>query len=195
MLATLASAAEQRTAFVLGLGIAGAFFFCWACAAAGAVLTLLPVPVKPAVVTIYQDKRTGKRVRRVGAEGGKEEFVLVKGQDNAPYYALLSNLIPCDADGTPDFSTTAAGAPEEEADEAIPDPIIDIAETRLNVNTATAEEIAKRVPGVGYRVAKTIKSNQLSQPGEIYRTLDQLRSASSRVAWDKVFASNTLYVG
>lgn len=144
--------------------------------------------------TIYQDKRTGKRVKRVGAEGGKEEFVLVKGQDNVPYYALLSNLLPCDEQGTPDYSTTAAGRVGEEPDEPIPDPIIDIAETRLNVNTATAEEIAKRVPGVGYRVAKTIKANQLSQPGEVYRTLDQLRSASTRVNWDTVFSSNTLYV-
>lgn len=144
---------------------------------------------------VYQDKRTGKRVRRVGAEGGKEEFVLVKGQDNVPYYALLSNLLPCDEQGTPDFNATAAGPAGEEPDEAIPDPIIDIVETRLNVNTATAEEIAKRVPGVGYRVAKTIKSNQLSQPGEVYRTLDQLRAASTRVNWDTVFSSNTLFVG
>lgn len=144
--------------------------------------------------TIFQDRKTGKRVKRVGAEGGKEDFVLVKGQDNVPYYALLSNLIPCDEKGTPDFNSTAMGKRGEEPDEPIPDPVIDIAETRLNVNTATAEEIAKRVPGVGYRVAKTIKSNQLSQPGEVYRALDQLKSASNRVNWDAVFASNTIYV-
>lgn len=146
------------------------------------------------MAAVYQDRKTGKRVRRVGAEGGKEEFVLVKGQDNVPYYSLLSNLIPCDEKGTPDFSSTAAGPAGEEVDEPIPDPIIDIAETRLNINTATAEEIAKRVPGVGYRVAKTIKANQLSQPGEVYRTLDQLRSASTRVNWDTVFSSNTIYL-
>ena len=142
---------------------------------------------------LYQDRKTGKRVKRVGGDGGKEEFVLVRGQDNVPYYALLSNLIPCDAAGTPDFKAVLTR--EEEPDEAIPTPVIDLAETRVNVNTATAEEIAKRIPGIGYRTAKRIKDLQLSLPGEVFRTLEQVKSSSTRPNWEAILEQNVMFVG
>jgi DNA uptake protein ComE-like DNA-binding protein len=141
---------------------------------------------------IYQDRRTGKRVVLVGSAADKEDFVMVKGTDNIPYYASRSHLLPCDAAGTPDFK--AEYIREEEPEEQIPQPTISVIETRLNVNTATAEEIAKRVPGVGYRIAKKIKDLQLAQPGEVFRTLEQLKASSNRVNWDEVFESNTLFV-
>lgn len=144
---------------------------------------------------IFQDKRTGKRVRRLGGEGGKEEFVLVKGSDGVPYYALLSNLIPCDEQGTPDYNAAAQRRREEEENEPIPEPVIDLAETRLNVNTATAEEIAKRIPGLGYRTAKRIKELQLSLPGEVFRTLDQVKASSTRPNWEEIMALNLMFVG
>lgn len=143
---------------------------------------------------IYQDRKTGKRVRLVGSQGGKEEFVLVKGQDNIPYHALLANLIPCDGSGTPDYRA-AVVKEDEAADEAIPAPVIDLVETRLNVNTATAEDLAKKVPGLGYRTAKRIKEIQLSLPGEVFRTLDQLKAASSRMNWDAIIEQNLMFVG
>ncbi len=142
---------------------------------------------------IFQDKKTGKRVRLVGSMGGKEEFVLVRGQDGTPYHALLSQLLPCDSVGTPDYS--AAYVREEEAEELIPAPIIDLVETRLNINAATAEEIAKRIPGLGYRTAKRIKDLQLSLPGEVFRTLDQVKAASSRPNWDAIMEQNVMFIG
>jgi len=142
---------------------------------------------------IFQDKRTGKRVRQIGGANHKDETVLVKGNDNVPYYTSLANLIPCDTTGTPDFTHTYERP--EEADEPIPEPVVDIIETRLNVNTATAEELAKRVEGLGYRTAKRIKEIQTSLPGEVFRSLDQLKSASTRVNWDAVLEANQLFVG
>lgn len=142
---------------------------------------------------IYQDKKTGQRVIQVGGGAGKEDFCLVKGPNGVPYYASLSQLMPCDESGTPDFD--ARYEKPEEPDEAVPPPVIDIIETRLNVNTATAEEIARRVPGLGYRTAKKIKSLQLSLPGEVYRHLDQLKAASTRVNWDEVFRQNLIFLG
>ena len=142
---------------------------------------------------IFQDRKTGKRVLRVGGGGGKEDFVMVKGPDGVPYYASLSQLMPCDEKGTPDFD--ARFEREEEPDEAVPAPIIDIIETRLNVNAATAEEIARRVPGLGYRTAKKLKSLQLSLPGEVFRNLDQLKASSTRVNWDEILKSNQLFLG
>lgn len=141
---------------------------------------------------VFQDRRTGKRVRRIGASVA-DGSVLVKGQDNVPYYASLSELMPCDAQGVPDRSVNLV--PEEQREDPLPDPIIDIPENRLNVNLATAEEIARRVPGVGYRVAKAIKQQQLTMPGEVYRNLDQLRNVSKRINWDQVLESNTLFIG
>jgi hypothetical protein len=142
---------------------------------------------------IFQDRKTGKRVLQVGGGGGKEDFVMVKGPDGVPYYASLSQLMPCDATGNPDFD--ARYERQEEPDEAIPAPIIDIVETRLNVNTATAEEIARRVPGLGYRTAKKLKGLQLALPGEVFRNLDQLKASSTRVNWDEIFKSNQLFLG
>ena len=118
---------------------------------------------------------------------------MVKGPDGVPYYASLSQLMPCDSKGTPDFD--ARYEKEEEPDEVIPAPIIDIVETRLNVNTATAEEIARRVPGLGYRTAKKLKGLQLSLPGEVFRNLEQLKASSTRVNWDEIFKSNQLFLG
>lgn len=142
---------------------------------------------------VFQDRKTGKRVVQVGGGGGKEEFALVKGPDGVPYYASLSQLMPCDEKGTPDFD--ARYERTEEAEEAIPAPVIDIVETRLNVNLASAEDLARKVPGLGYRTAKKIKSLQLTLPGEVFRNLDQLRSSSTRVNWDEVFRQNLIFLG
>lgn len=119
---------------------------------------------------------------------------MVRGNDNVAYYASLEQLLPCDeATGAPDFDHQYVKA--EDPEEQIPEPVVDLIETRLNVNTATAEDIAKRVGGIGYRVAKKIKELQLSQPGEVYRHLDQIKAASTRVNWDEVLRANQLFIG
>jgi len=145
------------------------------------------------MATVFQDRKTGKRVVQVGGAATKEETCLVKGPDGVPYYASLAQLMPCDDKGTPDFD--ARYEKPEDPEEAIPAPVIDIIETRLNVNTATAEEIARRVPGLGYRTAKKLKSLQLSLPGEVFRGLDQLKASSTRVNWDEIFRQNQIFLG
>jgi hypothetical protein len=143
---------------------------------------------------IWQDRRTGKRVVQVGgAAPTKEDFCMVRGGDGVVYYANLSQLMPCDETGKPDFDSQFER--EEEPDEKIPDPVINIVETRLNINTATAEEIARRIPGLGYRTAKKLKGLQLSLPGEVFRNLDQLKPASTRANWDEIFKSNQIFLG
>ncbi len=141
----------------------------------------------------WQDRKTGRRVIQVGGGGGREDFTLVKGPDGVPYYASLAQLMPCDDKGTPDFD--ARYEKPEDPEEAIPAPVIDIIETRLNINTATAEEIARRVPGLGYRTAKKLKSLQLTLPGEVFRNLDQLKVSSTRVNWDEIFRQNQIFLG
>lgn len=145
---------------------------------------------------LYQDKRTGKRVRPVGGVASKENTVMVRGQDGQPYFVSLGQLVPCAADGTPDHDAVIRQKREEdEKDQAIPEPVIPVVETRLNINTATAEDIARRIPGVGFRIAKQIKDAQMTNPGEVFRTLDQVRAVSNRPNWDAIIEQNLIFVG
>jgi hypothetical protein len=142
--------------------------------------------------SIFQDKKTGQRVRKVGSQPGKEGFMMVKGNDGSPYYATMAQLVPCDDAGTPDYD--AVLDEPEEKDEPIPSALIDIPETRLNVNTASAEDLARRVPGLRYPTAMAIKKLQLTMPGEKFRTLEQVTVVSNRVNWDKLLRQNLLFV-
>lgn len=142
---------------------------------------------------MYLDSRTGKLVRQVGGGGNAEEFVMVMGNDKAPYHVLLSKLVPCDASGVPNYDLVYQKPPE--ADETPPPPVVDVIDNRLNINTATAEEIHKRVPGIGYRTAKKIKEVQSTLPGEVFRNLEQIKVASARLNWESVFRQNLLYIG
>lgn len=143
--------------------------------------------------TMYLDSRTGKLVRQVGGGGNSEEFVMVMGNDKVPYHVQLAKLVPCDASGTPNYDMVQAKA--EEPDEVPPAPVVDLIDTRLNINTATAEEIHKRVPGIGYRTAKKMKDIQMSLPGEVFNNLEQVKAASNRLNWDSIFRQNLLFIG
>ncbi len=143
---------------------------------------------------IFQDRRTGKRVRIVGGMSEKEDFVLVHTGSEPPYYAQLDQLMPCDEKGMPD-RLSVARAPREEIEEKPPEPVIPFIETRLNLNMATPEEISKRVPGVGYRIAKRIVDARLALPGEKFTTLDQVTSVSARVDWEEVMKQNLVFIG
>ena len=75
----------------------------------------------------------------------------------------------------------------------LPETIIP-ADTRLNLNVATAEAIAKSVKGIGYATAKKIVELRLSLPGERFKNLDQLKKIG-RVDWDEVIAADVIYCG
>lgn len=141
---------------------------------------------------LYLDKRTGKIVKQVGGGGHAEEFVMVMGADKVPYHAFLTRLVPCDAAGQPNFE--AEYEPAERPDDAMPEPVIAPIETRLNINTASAEELHQRVPGLGYRTAKAVKDLQSTLPGEVFRSLEQVRAASKRINWDVIFRKNLLFI-
>jgi hypothetical protein len=143
---------------------------------------------------VYQDRRTGKRVRIVGGMSDKEDFVLVTTDGQAPFYCQVDQLMKIDEAGVPDFASVARPRIEE-VEEKAPDPVIPIPETRLNLNVATPEEISKRIPGVGYRIAKRIVDARLALPGERFTTLDQVTAVSSRVNWEEVQRANLMFIG
>ena len=147
------------------------------------------------VSAIFQDKKNGVRVRQVGGSSGSEGFMLVQANSGPPYYVSRKHLMPCDEKGNPDTSATAENPEEEAALDLVPEPKVGVIETRLNLNAASAEEIARRIPGIGYRTAKKIKEMQLTQPGEQFRHIDQVKACGPRVNWDAVMESNPFFLG
>jgi DNA uptake protein ComE-like DNA-binding protein len=66
-------------------------------------------------------------------------------------------------------------------------------DTRININTASARQIADALPGVGLKTARDIKDLQSSMMGEKFLKLDQLK-AIKRVDWDEIFKENLVRV-
>ena len=64
---------------------------------------------------------------------------------------------------------------------------------RVNINNASARQIADSLPGVGLKTARDIKDLQTSCSGERFQKLEQLR-AVKRVDWDQIFKENLVRV-
>jgi len=79
--------------------------------------------------------------------------------------------------------------PEEEA----PKVVVPLEERRLNLNTATAEVIQKRLPGVGYSTAKKIVELRMSLSGERFANLGQLENIP-RVNWEKFIEEDLIFI-
>ena len=78
-------------------------------------------------------------------------------------------------------------------EEKVPETTIPIEDTRLNLNLATAEQIQKRLPGVGYATAKKIVELRMSLSGERFSNLGQLESIP-RVNWDALIAEDLIFI-
>lgn len=145
-------------------------------------------------MALFQDIKTGQRVASVGARQQDEPFLMVRPSDGQPYWAHIDQLTPIDeATGAlqPDADRGPAAA---EPDLPIPTPTVPLVETRLNLNTASAELIAQRVPGISYRVAKRIKDLQLTLPNEKFAEMEQIKAASSTLNWPAVLESNSFFL-
>ena len=66
-------------------------------------------------------------------------------------------------------------------------------DTRLNINNASARQIADTLPGVGLKTARDIKDMQTTMTGERYTKLEQLRNIK-RIDWDTIFKENLVRV-
>ena len=70
---------------------------------------------------------------------------------------------------------------------------VPIEDTRLNLNAATAEQIQKRLPGVGYATAKKIIELRMSLSGERFANLKQLENIP-RVNWDQMIDEDLIFI-
>ena len=144
---------------------------------------------------LYQYKPTGGLVEVI-SQHGEGIMMCVDAQDEV-IYADEADLLP-QLDATNEkIRTEERLTAELKAEGASPDkptpresfPI----DVRVNINTASARQIADALPGVGLKTARDIKDLQTTCSGERFQKLEQLRSIK-RVDWDTIFTENLVRV-
>jgi len=135
---------------------------------------------------LYQHKKTGARVKVV-SEWDNGDWYMVEDQDGRLFTAYRTEIEP-DEDATKKVKTLQVKdkAAKEEPRTFPPD-------TRLNINSATAQMIADHIKGIGLKTAREIKDLQMSLSGERFNNLDQLKQIK-RVDWDAVFSADLIRV-
>jgi hypothetical protein len=138
---------------------------------------------------LFQDQRTGKLVEFVSKHD--KEFAMVKDAAGNVTFMTLEQLVPYDKDKgrLAKIKAPELIVPEEQAPEAI----VPIEDTRLNLNSAPAEQIAKRLPGVGFATAKKIVELRMSLSGERFANLKQLENIP-RVNWEQLIEEDLIFI-
>ena len=144
---------------------------------------------------LYQYRPTGGLVEVI-SQHGEGVMMCVDAQDEV-IYADESDLMPQLEATTEKIKTEERLTAELAADGVKPAKLttretfpIDV---RVNINTASARQIADALPGVGLKTARDIKDLQTSCSGERFQKLEQLRSIK-RVDWDTIFEENLVRV-
>ena len=144
---------------------------------------------------LYQYRPTGGLVEVI-SQHGEGIMMCVDAQDEV-IYADETDLMPQVAATTEKIRTEERLTAELAADGVKPAKLttretfpIDV---RVNINTASARQIADALPGVGLKTARDIKDLQTSCSGERFQKLEQLRSIK-RVDWDTIFEENLVRV-
>ena len=138
--------------------------------------------------SLYQDERTGKLVEVIAHVD--QEFAMVKDAGGNIIYKALDQLIPYDKDKG---RLTKIKMPSSSTEEKLPETTVPIEDYRLNLNMASAEQIAKRLPGVGYTTAKRIVELRMSLSGEQFSNLKQLENIP-RVNWDQIIKEDLIFI-
>ena len=137
---------------------------------------------------LYQDQRTGKLVEFISRVD--EDFAMVRDGGGNVVYKAYEQLIPYDKDKG---RLTKIKKVSTEKEEALPESAVPIEDYRLNLNMASAEQIAKRLPGVGYTTAKRIVELRMSLSGEQFANLKQLENIP-RVNWEQIIKDDLIFI-
>ena len=138
---------------------------------------------------LFQDTKTGKLVEFISKHD--KEFAMVRDAGGAIGYVTLDQLVPYDKDKgrMSKVKAPVLEIPEEKA----PERVVPLEDRRLNLNTATAEVIQKRLPGVGYATAKKIVELRMSLSGERFNNLKQLENIP-RVNWEQLIEEDLIFI-
>ena len=138
---------------------------------------------------LFQDTKTGKLVEFISKHD--KEYAMVRDAGGTIAYLTLEQLVPYEQ-GKGRLSKVAAPILEVKEEEA-PKTVVPLEEYRLNLNTATAEVIQKRLPGVGYATAKKIVEMRMSLSGEKFANLKQLENIP-RVNWEQLIEEDLIFI-
>lgn len=139
---------------------------------------------------LFQDTKTGALVEFISKHD--KEYAMVKSSNGVISYVTLDQLVPYDPQkGRLEKVTAPQIAVEKE--EKLPERVVPLEDTRLNLNTAEAEQIAKRLPGVGYSTAKRIVELRMSLSGERFNNLKQLENIP-RVNWEQLIKDDLIFI-
>ena len=138
---------------------------------------------------LFQDTKTGKLVEFISKHD--KEFAMVRDAGGVVTFVTLEQLVPYDKEKG---RLSKVKAPVlQEPEEKMPERVVPIEDTRLNLNTAPAEQIAKRLPGVGFATAKKIVELRMSLSGERFNNLKQLENIP-RVNWDQLIEEDMIFI-
>jgi DNA uptake protein ComE-like DNA-binding protein len=143
-------------------------------------------------MALYQNTRNGQIVEFVSHHD--KDWAMIKNSSGAIQYVALADLVSYEPGKGRTGTVPQPQSAEVEVDEdVIPEAVIPV-DTRLNINAASAEGIAKAIKGIGYSSAKKIVELRLSLSGERFTNLDQLKRIG-RVDWDQIIAEDLIYIG
>jgi hypothetical protein len=139
---------------------------------------------------LFQDSKTGALVEFITKHDN--EFAMVRQANGGITYVTLDQLVPYD---TKKGRLAKVEAPQIAVtkEENLPERVVPLEDTRLNLNAAEAEQIAKRLPGVGYTTAKRIVELRMSLSGERFTNLKQLENIP-RVNWEQLIEEDLIFI-
>ncbi len=144
---------------------------------------------------LYQHKITGGLVEKISQHGdgvfmvmnANDEVDYVHEDDLIPHLEATNEKIKTEERLTAELQATGDKTAKPTSRETFP------VDRRLNINTASARQIADTLPGVGLKTARDIKDLQTTMTGERYTKLEQLKGIK-RIDWDAIFGENLVRV-
>ena len=144
---------------------------------------------------LYKHKVTGGLVEKISQHGegifmvvnANDEVDYVHEDDLIPHLEATNEKIKTEERLTAELKATGDKSAKPTNRETFP------LDRRLNINTASARQIADTLPGVGLKTARDIKDLQTIMTGERYTKLEQLRGIK-RIDWDAIFKENLVRV-
>ena len=144
---------------------------------------------------LYQHKVTGGLVEKISQHGdgifmvvnANDEVDYVHEDDLIPHIDATNEKIRTEERLTAELKATGDKSAKPTNKETFP------LDRRLNINTASARQIADSLPGVGLKTARDIKDLQTTMTGERYTKLEQLKGIK-RIDWDEIFKENLVRV-
>jgi DNA uptake protein ComE-like DNA-binding protein len=144
---------------------------------------------------LYQYRVTGGLVEMISRHGdgivmcidSQDEVLYIDESDLVPHLDATTEQIKTEERLTAQLAAEGVKPAVPTKKETFP------LDTRMNINTASARQIADALPGVGLKTARDIKDLQMSMPGERFQRLEQLKSIK-RVDWDEIFKENLVRV-